>query len=78
MSQPFELLIDEPVAGHFLWKLVKQIEPGAKPEIVDFATGPLPSRQAALEAGQASLERNQAGTGASGSGDFADTVPMEL
>ncbi|RYH54827.1 MAG: hypothetical protein EON54_12910 [Alcaligenaceae bacterium] len=78
MSQPFELLIDEPVAGHFLWKLVKQTEPGAKPHIVDFATGPLPSRQAALAAGQASQAKAQAGIGTSWSGDFADTVPMEL
>lgn len=78
MSQALELLIEEPVAGQFLWKVLKPIGSGIKPHIVDFAMGPLPSRQAALDAGNASMTRNGAGSGAAWSGDYADTLPMEL
>ncbi|MBC7603026.1 MAG: hypothetical protein H7255_10250 [Ramlibacter sp.] len=81
MSKTLELIIDEATPGLFSWTVVRQIETGVKPLVVDFAMGPLPSRKAALEAGNACLIRNQSGTwGAplSWGGQFAETLPMDL
>lgn len=81
MSMTLELIIDEPTPGQFFWTLVRQVEAGVKPLVVDFAMGPLPSEKAALEAGDSCLLRNQSGTWGtphSWTGQFAETLPMEL
>lgn len=81
MKNTLELIIDEATPGHFFWTLVKPTQAGEKPLVVDFAMGPLPSREAAVAAGNASLQRNKTGgweiPGRWG-GQFAETVPADL
>lgn len=62
MQDTLELIIDEAIPGHFFWTLVKQYQAGEKPFVVDFAMGPLPSRQAAVDAGSACLIRHRSGS----------------
>ena len=61
MQQALELIIDEATPGHFFWTLVKQMQAGEEPFVIDFAMGPLPSEQAALAAGTACLARHRSG-----------------
>ena len=61
MREALELIIDEATPGHFFWTLVKQVQAGERPFVVDFAMGPLPSEQAALDAGNACLIRHRSG-----------------
>ena len=56
-----ELIVDEPVDGHFYWMLLKQEQAGAAPRTVDSAPGPLPSYSAAMMAGIAALQRRSEG-----------------
>ena len=52
-----ELIVDEPIEGHFYWMLLKQDSAGIAPRTVDAAPGPLPSYSAAMMAGIAALQR---------------------
>jgi hypothetical protein len=81
MNKALELVIDEPTEGHFFWTLINMTRPGEKPLVVDFAMGPLPSRAAAVAAGNASLHRNKTGgweVPGQWGGQFAETVPAQL
>lgn len=62
MKDILELIVDEAIPGHFFWTLVKQYQAGEKPFVVDFGMGPLPSRQAAVDAGNACLIRHRNGS----------------
>jgi hypothetical protein len=52
-----ELMVDEPIPGHFYWMLLKEECPEEHPKAVDYAEGPLPSYSAAMMAGIAALQR---------------------
>ena len=81
MQHTFELIIDEATSGHFFWTLVRHVGKGAKPLVVDFAMEPLPSREAALNAGSAWMTRRRVGGWEAPwgrSSQSAETVPMEL
>ncbi|MBT2321306.1 hypothetical protein J7E62_02895 [Variovorax paradoxus] len=52
-----ELIVDEPVAGHFYWILQKHAELDGKPVAIECAQGPMPSYSAAMAAGIAALQR---------------------
>jgi len=50
-----EVMVDEPIAGHFYWLLVR--EDGERhPTVEAYAQGPLPSHSAAMMAGIAALQ----------------------
>ena len=58
MSQDnIELMVDEPIPGHYYWMLLKEDSPDHHPRAVDYAQGPLPSYSAAMMAGIAALQR---------------------
>ena len=46
-----ELMVDEPIPGHYYWMLLKEETPDHHPQAVDYAQGPLPSYSAAMMAG---------------------------
>jgi len=84
-----ELIVDEPIAGHFYWVLLKEEAADQYPTAVDYAEGPLPSYSAAMMAGIAALQRRaDARTPGEGEGgppvvtgytdpraDFGNTLP---
>ena len=45
-----ELVVEEPIAGHFYWMIIRSALPGRAPTIIDYARGPLRSRKAAWDA----------------------------
>jgi hypothetical protein len=55
--EQIELVVDEPVAGHFYWVLVKAADSDGQPRPVEQASGPMPSRSLAMMAGIAALQR---------------------
>jgi len=55
--EQIELVVDEPVAGHFYWVLVKAADSDGQPRPVEQAQGPMPSRSLAMMAGIAALQR---------------------
>ena len=58
MSQDnIELMVDEPIPGHYYWMLLKEETPDHYPQAIDYAQGPLPSYSAAMMAGIAALQR---------------------
>ena len=59
-----ELIVDEPIPGHFYWVLLKQDDPHQLPRAVDSAQGPMPTYSSAMRAGIAALQqRNDARRG---------------
>ena len=52
-----ELVVDEPIAGHFYWVLMTADEHDGRPTAIDQAPGPMPSRSLAMMAGIAALQR---------------------
>ena len=52
-----ELLVDEPIAGHFYWILTTPDVRDGHPTAIDQAPGPMPSRALAMMAGIAALQR---------------------
>jgi len=52
-----ELMVDEPIPGHYYWMLLKEDSPDQYPKAIDYAQGPLPSYSAAMMAGIAALQR---------------------
>lgn len=56
-AERIELVVDEPVDGHFYWMLVKATDTDGRPRPVEQASGPLPSRSLAMMAGIAALQR---------------------
>jgi hypothetical protein len=61
-----ELIVDEPIPGHFCWVLLKQESPDQYPTPVDYAAGPMPTYTAAMMAGIAALERRAESHAANG------------
>jgi len=57
MNAHIELIVDEPIPGHYCWVLLKQESPDQHPVPVDYAAGPMPTYTAAMMAGIAALER---------------------
>ncbi|MDM0073413.1 hypothetical protein QTH90_03415 [Variovorax sp. J2P1-59] len=61
MNPALSLVIEEPIAGHYYWMIVR---PGGwlrlSPTLINSASGPLPSYQAAQEAGRQALAAMQA------------------
>ncbi|MDM0103321.1 hypothetical protein QTH97_00125 [Variovorax sp. J22R24] len=61
MKPALSLVIEEPIAGHYYWLIV---QPGGwlslSPTLIASAPGPLPSYQAAQEAGREVLATMQA------------------
>ena len=57
MKAAVEIVVDEPIEGHFYWTLVKQDEHGRFCVVVDYARGPFPTRSMAANAGTAALRR---------------------
>jgi hypothetical protein len=55
--ETIELLVDEPVEGHFYWILQKHDESGGTPTVIESAEGPMPSYGAAMMAGIEALQR---------------------
>jgi len=55
MNTGLELIVDEPVEGHFYWTIVWRGHAGDLPRVIDYALGPLPTRGAATRAGVAAL-----------------------
>jgi len=56
-AHSIELIVDEPIPGHYCWVLLKQESPDHNPVPVDYAAGPMPTYTAAMMAGIAALER---------------------
>ncbi|MGR4871922.1 hypothetical protein ACIPRI_24000 [Variovorax sp. LARHSF232] len=52
-----ELMVDEPIPGHYYWMLLKEESPDQYPRAIAYAEGPLPSYSAAMMAGIAALQR---------------------
>jgi len=67
-----ELMVDEPIPGHYYWMLLKEESPDHHPRAIDYAQGPLPSYSAAMMAGIAALQRRAE----SRTGGSAGDVPV--
>ncbi|MDM0115932.1 hypothetical protein QTI66_27535 [Variovorax sp. J22R133] len=52
-----ELIVDEPIPGHFYWVLLKQDNPHTQPRAVECASGPMPTYSSAMRAGIAALQK---------------------
>lgn len=51
MKSALSLVVEEPIAGHYYWMIVRTGWLRPSPTLVDAAQGPLPSYAAALSAG---------------------------
>ena len=55
MTQPIELIIEEPALGSFVWRLLETDANGANPKVLRDAFDPADTYEAALAAGQRAL-----------------------
>jgi hypothetical protein len=55
MQEKLELIVDEPIVGHFFWTVIRPGRSGEQPRVIDYARGPLPSRNVAADAGAAAM-----------------------
>jgi hypothetical protein len=85
MQHDLELIIDEAAKGHFYWVIFARAAATAKATVIDFAKGPSPSHQAALDAGATALRLHRslkhdshAPSSRFRADSFADTVPADL
>jgi hypothetical protein len=85
MNQDLQVIVDQPSLGHFYWTIVHLGRPGEMHSVVDYARGPLPTRDSATDAGMTALLGHQrAGspwlhqTSGARLGWNADTVPGSL
>jgi hypothetical protein len=62
------LMVDEPIAGHFYWMLLRQQDAEHHPEVVECSPGPLPGYAPAMMAGIAALQRRVDARGEGGEG----------
>lgn len=58
-KKELELVVDEPIAGHFYWTIVSPGRLGELPRVIDYARGPLPTRSSALRIGASALRLQQ-------------------
>jgi hypothetical protein len=63
MNKDLEMTVDQPIAGHFYWTIVRLGPSGDVPRIVDYARGPMPTRGAATAIGLAALLFHQEAIG---------------
>lgn len=56
-----ELIVDQPVPGHYYWTIVDLGQAGESHCVLDYAQGPLATRGAAMDAGFAVLRRHRVG-----------------
>jgi len=56
-----ELIVDQPVPGHFYWTIVDLGQADAGHCVLDYAQGPLATRSAARDAGLAVLVQHREG-----------------
>jgi hypothetical protein len=55
MTQPIELIVDEPLPGAFVWRLLETDSGGANAKVLRMAPDPADTYEGALAAGQAAL-----------------------
>ena len=55
MTKDLQVIVDQPVAGHYYWTVVDLGVHGEEHAVVDYARGPLPTRSSAMNAGLAAL-----------------------
>jgi len=60
MKKNLELLVDEPIPGHYYWTIVIAGQSCDPPTVVDYARGPLPTHNSATAAGVAALRSHEA------------------
>jgi hypothetical protein len=60
MKKNLELIVDEPIPGHYYWTLVVSSQSTGKPTVVDYARGPLPTHNSATASGIAAMRSQQA------------------
>jgi hypothetical protein len=56
MTQPIELIIEEPALGSYVWRLLETDTNGANPKVLRDAFDPADTYEAALAAGQRALQ----------------------
>jgi hypothetical protein len=85
MEIEYELVVDEPIKGHFYWVISTREAPGNAPSVVDFAHGPIPTHKAAADAGSMALRwhrkaRSRSSAVLSGirADWYAETMPAAL
>jgi hypothetical protein len=85
MTKDLHLIVDQPSPGHHYWTIVYLGVHGEDPSVVDYARGPMPTRDSAMDAGMTALVGHQrAGSPWLGQvsgarfGWNADTVPGTL
>ena len=59
MHKELELIVDEPIAGHYYWTIARPGRPGELPFVVDYAQGPMPTRRLASRLGLTALRLYQ-------------------
>jgi len=55
MTKPIELIVEEPMPGSFVWRLLETDAKGEHPRVIGSAFDPLDSYEVALAAGQGAL-----------------------
>ncbi|WP_162565848.1 hypothetical protein [Variovorax sp. SRS16] len=60
MKKNLELIVDEPIPGHYYWTIIVSGQPGDTPTVVDYARGPLPTHNSATASGVAALRSHEA------------------
>ncbi|VTU19255.1 hypothetical protein [Variovorax sp. PBL-E5] len=60
MKNNLELIVDEPIPGHYYWTIIVSGQPGDTPTVVDYARGPLPTYNSATASGVAALRSHEA------------------
>lgn len=58
MRRGLELIVDEPVPGHFYWSVLGREVFGEPRRAIDCAPGPYPTHRQALDAGTAAMRRH--------------------
>jgi hypothetical protein len=56
MTQPIELIVEEPLPGSFVWRLLETDAQGANARVIRMAPDPVDSYEGALASGQAALK----------------------
>ena len=56
MTQPIELIVEEPSAGSYVWRLLETDANGGNPRVLRDAFDPVDTYEVALAAGQRALQ----------------------
>lgn len=59
LKKELELVVDEPIPGHFYWTILSPRGLGELPRVVDYARGPLPTCSSAQRIGATALRLQQ-------------------